>query len=342
MNINYLTVRQHDNVQMIVFSAPASFLWKVLSINKKDDDKDEGYQRTLSLSRAQQIQRYIEGKKSISPAIIISLDADKIQFQEESKTIIISETESEAGWVIDGQHRLRGAQLASVSGPDIELPVVAFIGLDIDKQIEQFVTINKEAKGVPTSLYYDLLKMLPTIKNPTEMAKEKSASIANTLRKSPDSVFSDRIVVVTAPKSGQISMNNFVRKVHPLLVENKGSFSIYSQLEFSTILENYFSALKIVFHNEFVNKNLFFKTVGFGAMVNCLQTVFSTSLAKYSAFRKEDCVELLRKCESFDFSGWSGGSGTAAENQAGKDFEAHFRVSVLEGGDNASTTVKLF
>ena len=37
--------------------------------------------------------------------------------------------------------------------------------MDIDDQVFQFVTINRTAKGVPTSLYYDLLKHLPPSKN---------------------------------------------------------------------------------------------------------------------------------------------------------------------------------
>jgi hypothetical protein len=107
------------------------------------------------------------------------------------------------------------------------------------------------------------------------------------------------------------------------------------------MLENYFGAIKTVFPKEFVDKRMFFKTLGFGAMLNTFQTVFSTTLKQKSSFRKRDCIELLEKCSPFDFSGWGSGSGTAAENQAGKDFEVHFRVHTSENHDGLSSTIKL-
>lgn len=341
MKLKYIPVSQNDKEKMIVFSAPAEILWNVLSINKRDEDKIEGYQRTLSISRAEQIKRYVINGKSISPAIIISFDSGEVQVDENELTIEFDENKKSIGWVIDGQHRLRGAELASKEGVSIELPVVAYIGLELDRQIEQFVTINREAKGVPTSLYYDLLKQLPEKKNPSEMAKEKAVSIANYLRKNPESVFYEKIAVFGSPKIGQISLNNFVRKVYPLLVESKGSFFIYSQQEFSQMLENYFGAIKVVFPKEFVDKKIFFKTLGFGAMLNAFQTVFSITVRQKSSFTRDDCIELLKRCSPFDFSGWGAGSGTAAENQAGRDFEIHFRVHSSENHDGNSSTIKL-
>ena len=127
-----------------------------LEINERDSDKDEGYQRTLSTSRVRSISDFVDRKRTIAPAIIVSLKKDA-KFDKDAGELLIPK-QANSGWVIDGQHRLAGAAKAS---EDIELGVVAFLDLDIESQIFQFVTINRTAKGVPTSLYYDLLKYLP-------------------------------------------------------------------------------------------------------------------------------------------------------------------------------------
>lgn len=77
---------------------------------------------------------------------------------------------------------------------------MAFVGLPENEQINQFVTINREAKGVPTSLYYDLLKHLPTNTSESEVSKARAVDIAHALRKNETSPFYQRIVVIEAPK----------------------------------------------------------------------------------------------------------------------------------------------
>ncbi len=325
--------------ELYLFSAPAAQLWDSVEINKRTDDKVEGYQRALSPSRANDVRKFVEAGNVIAPAIVLSFDSDKVHFDERTNEIV-TDGSSDAGWVIDGQHRLRGAQLASEAS-DVNLPAVAFIGLDLDKQIQQFVTINKEAKGVPTSLYYDLLDSLPPSKKPSLVAKEKAAAIANSLRRDQDSIFFDRIVVVTAPKKGELSLNNFVRKVSPLLVESKGSLSAFSQKEVSMIIENYFKALKSVFPEQFSSaKSRFFQTLGFGAMINALYPVFSITYRQTGGFRVEDAERMLSKASDFNFDDWDrSGTGSSAEIQAGRDFETHFKAKVQDSGD--STILRL-
>lgn len=332
-DMKYKAIRfsQGEN-NLYLFSARAGDIWRFSSINQKSDDKEEGYQRALSPSRAKDIKDYILSRKTIAPAIVLSLDAGKAEYDEINSVISIEDSPDSA-WVIDGQHRLRGAALADKES-EIELPIVAYIGLDLKDQIAQFVTINREAKGVPTSLYYDLLNFLPPKTKPMDVAKEKAADIANTLRKDPDSIFFEKIVVVTSPKKGQISLNNFVRKVYPLILESKGPFSAYSQKEFSLIIENYFKALKSVFPDEFsLTKQRFFQTLGFGAVINALHPIFSITAKEKRGFRVEDIESMLSKVADFQFSDWDKiGTGTAAENQAGRDFETYFKSVMQEQG----------
>jgi DGQHR domain-containing protein len=63
--------------------------------------------------------------------------------------------------VIDGQHRLWAFEEGGIE-QDFDLPVVAFVGLDISWQAYLFYTINIKPKKINTSLAYDLYPLLRT------------------------------------------------------------------------------------------------------------------------------------------------------------------------------------
>lgn len=63
--------------------------------------------------------------------------------------------------VIDGQHRLWAFEGAELDG-DFELPVVAFVGLDLRWQAYLFYTINIKPKKINASLAFDLYPLLRT------------------------------------------------------------------------------------------------------------------------------------------------------------------------------------
>ena len=318
--------------KLYMFSAPVSQLWQILSVNRRVEDKEEGYQRVLSPSRVRAISRYIKADNPIPLSILVSLDTATI---DASCTTLSIPNKPDAGWVIDGQHRLAGAH---ESETELPLPVIAFIGLDPTDQIRQFVTINREAKGVSTSLYYDLLKYIPERKNVTEVAKERAADLANQLKRDDDSPFFERIVVTTTPRKGELSLNNFVRKVYPLVQEGR-VLNIYTEHEQRMIISNYYTALKIVFPVEYTKPNSkFFQTLGFGALMNSLASFFSICLTQQGGFSVSDATKVFKEISHFDFMSWDAyGTGNAAENQAGEDLKSELKAAFETQGDGEGT-----
>ena len=320
---------------MYLFSAPANDLFEILDINERDPDKDEGYQRTLSVSRIRSISDFVNQGHVIAPAIVVSLhDAS---FDAETHHLEIPKRRN-SGWVIDGQHRLVGAKQSDIP---IDLAVVAFLNLGLDRQIFQFVTINRTAKGVPTSLYYDLLKHLPPSKKPAEIAKDKAADIAHELRRDEESPLFNRITVAS-PKPGQtLSLTNFVRKVSPLIQTDpaRSPISSYNVKEQTRIIDNYFRGLREHDPQYFLHSpSIIFRTIGFGALLNALSTIFNLALKHYQAFRVEEVATIFNKID-FDFVEWeNSGTGNAAELQAGKDLEEAARYA-YETDDSSETPV---
>jgi DGQHR domain-containing protein len=310
------------------FVMKASQLWPMVSIARRSEDEGTGYQRVLSTARVAAMAKHISAGNPVPNSILVAFDKG-VKFDEKTGNLSIPKGKDRA-WVIDGQHRLAGAHEASKS-VDIELNVLAFVDVDVEFQVEQFVTVNREAKGVPTSLVYDLLAHLPQLKNATEVAQERANEIATTLRLEKDSPFFNRIVIMSSPKSGrQISNTNFVRKVAPLVHPERGSLRTFTLQEQIQIIDNYFSGLKATFKSEWEKSdNIFFQTIGFGAAMNVFEEIFTKTLSRRGGFTKADVVNTLAGVKHFDFRQWSShGSGNKAEIAAAQELRVDLNRSL--------------
>lgn len=324
LTVPALEVRQGD-IAFYVFKLKASKLWPMVSINRRSETEDRGYQRVLSNARVKSVADHIRNGQPLPNSVLVALDSGKYDSTKMQLTIPKGE---DVGWVIDGQHRIAGAHEAAEK-TDIELCVFAFIGVDEEFQIEQFVTINREQKGVPTSLVYDLLSHLPSRKKPLDVANERAAEIANELRHDKESALFGRIVVTQSPGKGQISITNFVRKVAPLVHPERGTLRVYTLPEMAQIISNYFGALKATYPDQWGKAdNIFFLTVGFGAMMNMFEEIFQIALSTESGFSISDIKKTIKGISNFDFSQWkSYGSGNKAEMEAAQDFRTDFNRS---------------
>jgi len=331
----------HQGVSVLyLFKTNASVLFAAFSINRRSEHKDEGYQRVLSPSRVEAVRRYIvDRKKSIPGAIIVAID--KATFDKKTGILTVP-AGSDAGWIIDGQHRAAGAALAALQGTDIEFAVVAYNEMPQKSQVEQFITINREAKNVPTSLYLDLLHNL-SFKSLADQARERATDLATQLRRDEESPFFERIAATAAPKPGQISLVNFVRKILPHVTKDKGILGAYSEREQAAVIGNYFRALSQVFHKEFNGKeSIFFKTVGFGALWNVFQTVFSLTLKNHSGFTTKDVVSILKRIDTFDFNALlEYGTGNAAELTAGEDLRTALMIAFRDDDNETGGSLKV-
>ena len=332
-----LKVNQGD-ATFYVFSMKASELWPMVSINRRSETEDRGYQRVLSNARVEAVANHIRTGRSLPNSVLIALDEATYDAANRSLTIPAGK---DIGWVIDGQHRMAGAHEAADNDQrpdhvDIELCVIAFVGVDLAFQIEQFVTINREAKGVPTSLVYDLLSHLPGQKKPGEIANERAASIANALRLDAKSPVFNRIVVTSSPAKGQVSITNFVRKIAPLVHPDRGILKTYTLPEQQGVVANYFAALRSTYPEQWSKSDIiFFRTVGFGAMINMFEEIFQITLSEQGGFAIKDVEQTLKAVKHFDFSQWANyGSGNKAETEAAQDFRTDFnrvRMSSTSG-----------
>jgi DGQHR domain-containing protein len=295
-----------------------------VKINRREEDKRTGYQRALQPNRTNAIAKFIDEGNAIPTNIVVALDRAKVS--KRGKTIQIDTEGGDAGWVIDGQHRLAGAYEAH---KDMDLAVTGFLNLEEEAQVIQFITINREAKRVPTSLYLDLLPDLKSWKkNEGELAKERAVDLANQTKIDENSPFFSRIIALRSPREGQISLTNWVRKVAPLVHRNAGILRARTESQQRTMLENYFGALGDVFPKAYdAADSIFFKTLGFGGVMNAFTEVHDITFRRDpTSFTRADLVRTLKFIEDYDFSSWKNlGSGNAAELLAGRELSDELR-----------------
>jgi DGQHR domain-containing protein len=312
---------QQGSFKFYLFSMPASKLWQLTQINKRSEDKREGYQRALSDARVRNISKYIHNGGMLAGSIVVSFDEGSFDTGYQKLRL---PNRKNIGWIIDGQHRLAGAYEASLNNVDLTLPVIAFLELSLEKQIELFITINKEARGVPASLYIDLLKDLPKRKTDRELTDERISDIARALDNDELSPFNQKIIFTRTARPGEISLNNFARILRPHISRPTGTLSLFTPSEQEGAITNYYKALQFAFPKAFkTDPPIFFRTIGFGAVWRAFPYVFNLTQGRHKTFSVAAIGKIFSEIHDFDFDKWDeAGTGSAAEVSAGEDIIA--------------------
>lgn len=118
--------------------------------------------------------------------------------------------------IIDGQHRLFAFE--EIDGDDFELPVVAFVGLDLSWQAYVFYTVNIKPKRINPSLAFDLYPMLRTedwlqhVQGPTVYRETRAQELTELLWSYPDSPWAGRINMLGEGRKG-VSQASWIRSL---------------------------------------------------------------------------------------------------------------------------------
>ncbi len=137
------------NTGLYLTALDAKTLFPLCKVERVANNPEEGFQRQLDAPRVRRIAKYFQ-ERVIPGAIVLSTTPDHpATFDEASRELTISDA-SGSLLVIDGQHRLYGAKLASdtAGGPNVLLPVCILTGLSLMDEVQYFIDINSTAKGV--------------------------------------------------------------------------------------------------------------------------------------------------------------------------------------------------
>ena len=215
----------------------------VLHRSKANKNMMPTYQRIIKKKRLDNIREFIEEDGGFFPnSIIISLDAKSSRLQFDSANTQVSSAISKVGilhlpkkyrsaYIIDGQHRLYGYAGTKYSSTN-SIPVVAFVNLEREEQVDLFMQINENQKAVPKTLRETLnADLLWTSSNKKEQLKALSSRISIYLGEEKDSPFYDYIslgednrVLTPGNITGALIASNFFGVVKKDEIEKLGIF----------------------------------------------------------------------------------------------------------------------
>jgi DGQHR domain-containing protein len=190
--------------------------------------KAEGFQRRLDNIRVNEIASYLSHNPVLPNALVVAfakgaLSFDPLPNQEKDKpqwgkiTITgkfqeingklepLPEEEERVGYVIDGQHRLRGIESSTLAEGSFPVVVCAFHDVLPKFQLEQFYALNQTIKISSTHLA--LLRRELGYELPTKEAHKKAISgVCEKLQELPGSPFQPEKHVGTAIYPGPLSI----------------------------------------------------------------------------------------------------------------------------------------
>lgn len=137
-------------------------------IPHRDFSSNTGYQRMPNNSRVTKLKNALKSRNVDLPTAILLGVRDRSlrpKLEPPGNYILkVPQNSAKPFYVVDGQHRLEALRVVIEEEMDdywvdYRIPAVIFFGSDEGVEMDQFHTVNSNAKSIPTDLALDLLKL---------------------------------------------------------------------------------------------------------------------------------------------------------------------------------------
>ena len=286
-----------NNKKFYITSLTTSLLKTLAYVLNREDDPIKGFQRLLNQSRAKDIAKYLDENKGVIPSPLILSAQSNANFNFDINTSQITfENDKNSFLVLDGQHRLYGMYL---SEKEYEIPVIIFNNLNTAEEVNLFIDINTNQKGVPTTLLID-------IKNLTGKESQKGERqriLFEMLNK--DSVMKG-LLLATKSKLGKISKTTFNQATDQIF--ETGYFSNENIDVTYKAVKNYLQAVEVVLMSTNSDKAKLTKSMIFRSVFDIFNDIVEMSLKKHENLKIESLIDVLSPIGSLDYDNYIGSS----------------------------------
>lgn len=190
-----------------VAKIPGQWLLKHVTPSWRIKDPIEGFQRIVNEKRAIQIAKTVLDQERTFPnAIVLATDRKTLTHGGES----IQLPEKILFLVVDGQHRLWAQNYSEYDAP---YTCVLHLGLDEQAMAKLFVEINDNQKRVPSSLRWDLVRLV----REQDPAQVRSADLVYELSTNESSPLYQRIDLTGEVKELKIKQGSLAPEIESAL-----------------------------------------------------------------------------------------------------------------------------
>ncbi|HEV2119959.1 MAG TPA: DGQHR domain-containing protein, partial [Candidatus Bathyarchaeia archaeon] len=298
--------------------------------------------RSLDDSRARQVRKYVQDERpgTLPAAVVMNCrKPDGLSF---------TETEGGAGrlriksklWLVDGQHRIAGLELAAEKDEEMRgysVPVVILNGQTRESEMEHFFVINDRQKGVAVDLV--LRYLVSGERNGRPRGRDDVLAIKVTDRLSLDrsSCWFRRIRLTNEPrlKTHTITELSFHRSLLPAV--RVPSIRRSDPKQATAVITNYWNAIRDLIPDSFADprRYLIQRTVGAYTMNIVFPHIFDLCLRKDSLSQPTFLEALLST--GIDSEDWTRQAAGAYAGAAGFSRLAEKYIQKLP---NASLSVR--
>ena len=280
-----------QNKHRFYFSTiPVADIFPYSFVARRHEDPQQGFQRSLSEGRADDISRYLSaGNGSIPTNVVLSAqEVAGMQYNARSKTISFARVER-AFLVLDGQHRLWGYSKCPVKH---RVPVAIYDGLSRAEEAKLFIDINTNQRGVSAALLLDIKQLADM-----ETAKESLLrSLFDKLQIDPQSPVHGKLSPARSAPN-RISRVTFNRAMSAAL-----NSEVVRSLKFEDLyklIKNYLNA----FDAELLDKGSLVKANYFEALFDVFDEIVRATMSEHGNLRQFSLQQTIRPITQLDFTG---------------------------------------
>ena len=193
-----------------------------------------GFQRKVSEERARLIAAAVLDEKRSFPNAIV-LATDKVVSAEDKRNFIVPP--AMRFLIVDGQHRLWAQKFSAY---EAHYCCIVHLGLDEKAMAKIFVEIKNKQKRVPSSLRWDLFRLVRDEGDPEGV---RAADLVHALATEKGVLF-QRIDLTGEQKNIPLKQGSIAPQIKSLLTARKTNFWELGYENQLKLLRNYFSAIR--------------------------------------------------------------------------------------------------
>lgn len=240
LEIDCVIMRQ-KRVELYLFTLDARRLLKITYVDPQTRDDPEQIQRLLNQKRLREIGDFIQHPASLIPNnIVINLNSNvEILRHADGRTgtVKFPNDDGKHGYILDGQHRLRGFEFAD--GVNFDLAIVALHNLDSHKAGKIFVDINAKQTAADKRLIFNIREAIGDLPN----QEERAAAIVQDLDEFEESPLFGKIARFEDDKRKWVKSPSLIKWIAKL-VDVGGTLAGRNRSEQTEILISYLNAVR--------------------------------------------------------------------------------------------------
>lgn len=282
---------KYNQVEFYLSVMSAKQLFRIAKVSRAEEDPEKGFQRTLGRPRAINIKKYLDDGNVIPGSIILSAqEKSDFQFNNKDKTITFNDVMN-AFLVIDGQHRLYGANMTDIN---VLLPLCVFSGLNTEQEVQYFLDVNGYQKGVPKTLRIELMKFIAEPSSKDAIRK----ALFDSLDQEIESPLCGKMAR-TKSVPGKLSHVPFKNALDPIL--ELYPLNSIDQEHKVKLLISYLTSVENLLLKSFGKSDKLSNTAFFQAVMGAFIDACNLSMSQYGNYKVDSFEKVLEPLLEIDF-----------------------------------------